>query len=82
MELFVCLFPITLADETLPVDAHSTPIMDDAEDEDCIEEDEEYPDEGVDELEPESTVHFTLQFMHRSLYKVDLLHDFLYRMRI
>ncbi|XP_026315034.1 papilin isoform X7 [Hyposmocoma kahamanoa] len=43
------------ADETLPVDAHSTPIMDDTEDEDCIEEDEEYPDEGVDELEPEST---------------------------
>lgn len=59
--------PTPLSDETLPVDAHSTPIMDDDEDEDCIEEDEEYPDLGVDELESKSTdttVNFTLLFMH------------------
>lgn len=56
-----------LSDETLPVDAHSTPVMDDYEDEDCVEEDDEYPDLGVDELEPKSTditVNFTLLFIH------------------
>lgn len=60
---------MSLADETLPVDASSTPIMDYTEDEDCVEEDEEYPDEGVDELESSSTytsVNFTLLFIHRS----------------
>lgn len=57
-----------LSDETLPVDAHSTPIMDDYEDEDCVEEDEEYPDLGVDELESKSTdttVILSLTLMYR-----------------
>lgn len=60
-----------LSDETLPVDAHSTPIMDDNEDEDCIEEDEEYPDVGVDELESkpsDTTVNLTYMLKHITLY--------------
>lgn len=65
-------------DETLPVDAHSTPIMDYNEDEDCVEDDEEYPDLGVDELESKSsdtTVNMNLLFIHRSLYEIVLLHS-------
>lgn len=70
----------------MPVDAHSTPIMDDYEDEECIEEDDEYPDLGVDELESKSTdttVILTLQLIHRSLNYVDLLlkDDFIYSLR-
>ncbi|XP_064073976.1 papilin isoform X3 [Vanessa tameamea] len=41
-------------DEMLPLDSKSTPIMDDYEYEDCIEEEEEYPEENAEAIETSS----------------------------